>query len=97
MIHTGKLALRVLCLGYGFYAYGMVIIQSLNGAGDTKTPTILNLICFWAIEIPLAYVLAIVFALGPIGVFISVPVAESFLALLGIWRFKKGNWKTVQV
>ena len=97
VIHTGKLALRVLCLGYGFYAYGMVIIQSLNGAGDTKTPTILNLICFWAIEIPLAYVLAIVFALGPIGVFISVPVAESFLALLGIWRFKKGNWKTVQV
>jgi putative MATE family efflux protein len=96
-IHTGKLALRVLCLGYGFYAYGMVVIQSLNGAGDTKTPTILNLICFWMIEIPLAYLLAIVFALGPIGVFISVPVAESCLALLGIWRFKLGNWKTVKV
>jgi putative MATE family efflux protein len=97
VIHTGKLALRVLCLGYGFYAYGMVVIQSLNGAGDTKTPTILNLICFWLIEIPLAYVLAIFFALGPIGVFISVPVAESILALLGIWRFRLGNWKTVKV
>jgi len=97
VIHTGKMALRVLCLGYGFYAYGMVVIQSLNGAGDTKTPTILNLICFWMIEIPLAYVLAIIFALGPIGVFISVPVAESCLALLGIWRFKKGNWKSIQV
>ena len=97
VIHTGKLALRVLCLGYGFYAYGMVVIQSLNGAGDTKTPTILNLICFWLIEIPLAYVLAIFFALGPIGVFISVPVAESVLALLGIWRFRLGNWKMVKV
>jgi putative MATE family efflux protein len=97
VIHTGKLALRVLCLGYGFYAYGMVIIQSLNGAGDTKTPTVLNLICFWLIEIPLAYVLSIFFALGPIGVFISVPVAESVLALLGIWRFRMGNWKTVKV
>jgi len=97
VIYTGKLALRVLCLGYGFYAYGMVVIQSLNGAGDTKTPTILNLICFWLIEIPLAYVLAIFFALGPIGVFISVPVAESVLALLGIWRFRLGNWKMVKV
>ncbi|GLU55737.1 MATE family efflux transporter [Dyadobacter frigoris] len=97
VIHTGKLALRVLCLGYGFYAYGMVIIQSLNGAGDTKTPTILNLICFWLIEIPLAYLLSIFFALGPIGVFISVPVAESILALLGIWRFRMGKWKTVKI
>jgi len=96
-IHTGKLALQILCLGYGFYAYGMVVIQSLNGAGDTKTPTVLNLICFWVIEIPLAYVLAIVFQLGPVGVFISVPVAESFLALTGIWQFRKGKWKTVQV
>ncbi|MBE9465169.1 MATE family efflux transporter [Dyadobacter subterraneus] len=97
VIHTGKLALRVLCLGYGFYAYSMVVIQSLNGAGDTKTPTVLNLICFWLLEIPLAYVLAIFFALGPIGVFISVPVAESILALLGIWRFRMGKWKTVKV
>lgn len=97
VIHTGKLALRVLCLGYGFYAYSMVVIQSLNGAGDTKTPTVLNLICFWLLEIPLAYVLAIFFALGPIGVFISVPVAESILALLGIWRFRMGKWKTVKI
>ena len=97
VIHTGKLALRVLCLGYGFYAYSMVMIQSLNGAGDTKTPTVLNLICFWLLEIPLAYILAIFFALGPIGVFISVPVAESILALLGIWRFRLGKWKTVKV
>ena len=97
VVSTGKMALRVLCLGYGFYAYGMVVIQSLNGAGDTKTPTVLNLISFWVIEIPVAYLLAIVLELGPIGVFASVPIAESTLALLGIWRFRLGKWKTVKV
>ncbi|WP_031530651.1 MATE family efflux transporter [Dyadobacter crusticola] len=97
VIETGKTALRALCLGYGFYAYGMVVAQSFNGAGDTKTPTVLNLICFWAIEIPVAYVLAIVLNFGPIGVFVSVPIAESILALLGIWRFRMGGWKAVKV
>jgi putative MATE family efflux protein len=97
VVETGKTALRVLCLGYGFYAYGMVVIQSLNGAGDTKTPTVLNLICFWAIEIPVAYVLAVILDMGPIGVFASVPIAESVLALLGIWRFRMGGWKVVKV
>ncbi|KAA0989851.1 MATE family efflux transporter [Dyadobacter aurulentus] len=97
VVETGKMALRVLCLGYGFYAYGMVVIQSLNGAGDTKTPTVLNLICFWAIEIPVAYVLAVILGLGPVGVFASVPIAESVLALLGIWRFRLGGWKVVKV
>ncbi len=96
-IATGTQVLRVLTLGYGFYSYGMVMAQSFNGAGDTKTPTILNLICFWVVEIPLAYFLAIVLELGPIGVFISVPVAESLLAGLGIWWFKKGKWKLVEV
>lgn len=97
VIATGKMALRVLCLGYAAYAYGMVVIQSLNGAGDTKTPTVLNLICFWAIEIPVAYVLAVMMNFGPIGVFVSVPFAESILALLGIWRFRLGKWKLVKV
>src|SRR5215217_2907620 len=54
VVETGQMALRVLCLGYGFYAYGMVVIQSLNGAGDTKTPTVINLVCFWLIQIPSA-------------------------------------------
>jgi putative MATE family efflux protein len=96
-IETGKMALRVICLGFGFYAYSMVVIQSLNGAGDTKTPTVLNVICFWLIQIPMAYVLAFTFQLGPLGVFISVPGAEAILAVLGIWRFKLGNWKLVKV
>jgi Na+-driven multidrug efflux pump len=75
----------------------MVVIQSLNGAGDTKTPTVLNLIAFWAIEIPVAYVLAVMMGLGPVGVFASVPIAESVLAMLGIWRFRLGGWKVVKV
>lgn len=97
VIDTGKMALRVLCMGYGFYAYGMVVIQSLNGAGDTKTPTVINLIAFWAIQIPVAYVLAVILELGPVGVFASVPIAESVLAMLGIWRFRLGGWKVVKV
>lgn len=97
VVQTGKMALRVLCMGYGFYAYGMVVIQSLNGAGDTRTPTVLNLIAFWAIEIPVAYILAVILELGPVGVFASVPIAESILAMLGIWRFGLGGWKAVKV
>jgi putative MATE family efflux protein len=97
VVETGKTALRVLGLGYGFYAYGMVVAQALNGAGDTRTPTVLNLICFWLIQIPSAYFLAIVLDLGPIGVFAAVPLAESALALLGIWRFRLGGWKAVKV
>lgn len=96
-IETGKLALRILCLGFGFYAYTMVVIQSLNGAGDTKTPTVLNLLCFWLFQIPLAYLLAVVWNMGPLGVFIAVPAAEALLAILGIWRFKLGHWKSVKV
>jgi putative MATE family efflux protein len=97
VIEFGALSLKAFCLGYGFYAYTMVVIQSFNGAGDTRTPTILNLICFWLVQIPMAYVLAIVLELGPIGVFAAVPSAEALLALLGIWRFRRGNWKLVKV
>ncbi|GAB3163639.1 MATE family efflux transporter [Telluribacter humicola] len=97
VVDTGVRALRVLCMGYGFYAFGMVIIQALNGAGDTRTPTLLNLVCFWLVEIPLAYILAIGLEMGPLGVFMSVPIAESLLALLGIWVFRRGKWKLVQV
>lgn len=96
-VHTGVEALRVLCLGYGFFAYGMVVIQAINGAGDTRTPIYLNLICFWLIEIPVAYLLALVLEWGPIGVFASVPIAESLLAILSILVFRRGRWKLIQV
>lgn len=96
-IEMGALGLKAFCLGYGFYAYSMVVIQSFNGAGDTRTPTVLNLVCFWLVQIPMAYLLAIVLDLGPIGVFAAVPTAEALLAGLGIWRFRLGNWKSVKV
>ncbi|TDB64204.1 MATE family efflux transporter [Arundinibacter roseus] len=97
VVQTGVTALRVLCLGYGFYAYGMVIIQAINGAGDTRTPIYLNIICFWLIEIPVAYILALLLNWGPIGVFAAVPIGESILAIMGILVFRRGRWKLTQV
>jgi putative MATE family efflux protein len=86
--------LRIVALGFLFYAYGMVITSSFNGAGDTWTPTWLNLVVFWLWEIPLAYALAVVLDMGPRGVFISITVAYSTLAVLSAWLFRKGKWKT---
>jgi len=91
------LALRVISLGYFFYGYGMVLAQALNGAGDSLTPTWLNVICFWILEIPLAYIMAITLALGPVGVFASVAISESILAVLCAIIFQRGNWKTAKV
>lgn len=86
--------LRVIAYGFLFYAYGMVITQSFNGAGDTFTPTIINLFVFWMWEIPLAYVLAIHFGLGPHGVFLAVTIAFSTLAIVSALVFRRGRWKT---
>ena len=97
VLNEGVDCLRFLSAGYIFFAYGMVIAQAFNGAGDTRTPTWLNLFAFWGIQIPLAYVLAKIFDIGPIGVYVSVLVAESLLALTAIYIFKKGKWKKVQV
>lgn len=90
-------ALRVICLGYFFYGYGMVLAQAFNGAGDAFTPVLLNLVCFWAVEIPLAYLLARTQGFGPLGVFISVAVSESLLAVLSALLFRRGRWKSVHV
>jgi putative MATE family efflux protein len=97
ILNYGSLALQIIGLGYIFYGIGMVMIQSLNGAGDTKTPTWINIVCFWMIQIPLAWVLAIYFDMGPTGAFIAIPSAETVLALAAWYFFKKGKWKTVQV
>jgi putative MATE family efflux protein len=91
------LALRVISLGYFFYGYGMVLAQALNGAGDSLTPTWLNVICFWLLEIPLAYLLAITMGYGPVGVFASVAICESILAVLCAIIFQRGRWKLVKV
>jgi putative MATE family efflux protein len=89
--------LRTLSYGYAFYAWGMVLVQSFNGAGDTRTPTWINFCCYWAFQLPLAYWLATAWSLGPNGAFWAVPVAESALALSSFLLFRRGTWKTVQV
>jgi len=89
--------LRIISYGNIAYAYGMVMLQAFNGAGDTITPTIVNLFGFWFIEIPLAYVLAIPAHLHSNGVFISIVVAEAAIAAAGIILFRRGRWKLQQI
>jgi putative MATE family efflux protein len=89
--------LRIVAFGFMCYAYGMVFVQAFNGAGDTRTPTLLNLACFWALKIPLAYVLAVPLGLGPNGVFMAITAAYSALTLLAVVFFRRGKWKTSQV
>lgn len=95
--HYGTLALQIIGAGYIFYGIGMVMIQALNGAGDTKTPTWINIFGFWLFQIPLGFLLAKVFNMGPTGAFIAIPAAETVLALAAWYFFKKGKWKTVKV
>ena len=85
--------LRIVAYGFLFYAYGMVLGQSFNGAGDTWTPTIINLFVFWLWEIPLAYVLSVKAGLGPRGVFVSMTIAFSTLAIVSAVVFRRGRWK----
>ncbi|HXS02365.1 MAG TPA: MATE family efflux transporter [Pyrinomonadaceae bacterium] len=85
--------LRIVSYGFLFYAYGMVLGQSFNGAGDTWTPTIINLFVFWLWEIPLAYVLGVALGLGPRGVFIAMTIAFSTLAVVSGLVFRRGRWK----
>ena len=84
-------------LGYPMYAVGMIITQALNGAGDTRTPSILNLIVFWLTQIPLAYGLAASMDLGPNGVFWAIVISESLLTVLGVLVFRRGAWRLQQV
>jgi Na+-driven multidrug efflux pump len=85
--------LRIVSTGFVFFAYGLVFTQSFNGAGDTWTPTWINLGCFWAWQIPLAWFLAIRLEMGPIGVFIAMTVAFSTLAVVSGVIFRRGWWK----
>lgn len=86
-------ALRVVSLGFPFYAYGMVLSSAFNGAGDTRTPTVINVFCLWLLEIPLAYVLARPISWGPEGAFTAIAVAFSSLALASAVLFRRGGWK----
>ncbi len=97
VVGYGTSCIRILGIGYPMYAVGMIIIQAMNGAGDTYTPSVLNFICFWVLQIPLAYWLAEPMGFGPNGVFISLIVAESSLTILSVLVFRRGRWKTQQV
>ena len=89
--------LRIVSTGFLFYAYGMVLTQSFNGAGDTWTPTIINLCCFWILELLLAYALAHPFGIEARGVFFALTIAFSSLAVVSAVLFRRGRWKTRKV
>jgi putative MATE family efflux protein len=89
--------LRIVSCGFLFYAYGMVLTQSFNGAGDTRTPTLINVVVFWLWEIPLAWFLAYTLGMGPRGVFLAAAIAFSTLAVVSAYFFRRGRWKTQRV
>lgn len=93
----GKSALQIICFGYVFFSYGMVIGQAFNGAGDTRTPMWISLVVFWIIQIPMAYWLAISLGLESDGVFISIAACHSIYAIVAMVLFKRGKWKLVEV
>lgn len=97
VVAVGAECLRVVSYGYIFFAWGMVMPQAFNGAGDTLTPTKINFVLFWLLEIPAAYFLALHAGWKQSGVFWSIVFAESLAGLVGIWLFRRGKWKQVQV
>ncbi|MBR9921924.1 MAG: MATE family efflux transporter [Bacteroidetes bacterium] len=97
VVSAGVLSLKIFCVGYTFFAYGMVITQAFNGAGDTRTPTAINIFCFWLLEIPLAYFLAILSDWGPSGVYWAIAISEATLAVIAVFLFRRGRWKLVEV
>lgn len=97
IIPYGVQSLRIIGLGYVFYGIGMVMTQALNGAGDTKTPTYINFICFWLFQVPLAYFLVKGLKWDVTGAIAAIPIAETLIALIAWYYFKKGRWKTIEV
>ncbi|MBI1183794.1 MATE family efflux transporter [bacterium] len=95
--HLAALTLRVVCLGYVFFAFGMVITQAFNGSGDTLTPTLMNIFCFWIVQLPMAYVLMEVYQQGFMGVLICIAICHSLNAVIGIILFRRGRWKLREV
>jgi len=93
VLSIGTDALHIIAYGFVFYGFGMVMETSFNGAGDTWTPTWINLFIFWIFEIPLAYLLAYKFGMGPHGVFWAITIAFSMLAIVSALLFRRGKWK----
>jgi putative MATE family efflux protein len=89
--------LNIFSFGYMSYAWGMVLVQAFNGAGDTMTPTVINLFAFWVVQIPLAYVLALRYSYGVKGAFWAVPVADLTLTGIALYLFRRGSWKRQRI
>lgn len=97
VVKTGVTALRIISLGYVFYGVGMVIVNAFNGAGDSKTPTWINLFWFWIFQIPFSYLMAKSLGLGTTGVFIAIVVTETMISITSIILFRRGKWKEVKI
>lgn len=97
VVGYGSSSLQFISMGYVFFAYGMVISQAFNGAGDTRTPTIINFFLYWLFQLPLAYFLAMTLNMGPNGVFLAISISVSALAVVFILAFNRGKWKLVQI
>lgn len=93
VVRYGASCLRIISLCYVLWAYGEIIVQAFNGAGDTWTPTLINLFVYWIVQIPLAYLLMTKFQFGPSGAYYAILVAEVLLALIAIYVFRLGKWK----
>lgn len=97
VLKYGALSLQIVTIAYFLFAYGMTVTMAFNGAGDTRTPTVINFFCFWVFQLPFAYFTALVLDWGPIGVFLAIALAESLIAIIAIIWFKKGKWKMIKV
>ncbi len=93
VVATAAQCLGVMSLAYVFLGFGLAFVQAFNGSGDTRTPTWINLVCYWLIEVPLAWALSIPFGFGPLGVFVSIAVAQTLVSILGFFLFRRGKWK----
>jgi len=93
VITNGANCLRIISLCYVLYAYGLVIIQAFNGAGDTFTPSMVNLVCYWIIQIPLAFLLGKRLQFGPSGIYFAIFTTEMLLSIASILLFRRGRWK----
>ena len=96
VIACGAQALQIIGAGFIFYGIAMVMTQALNGAGDTRTPTIIHFVGFWLFQVPLAFILSNWFGMKSKGAFIAIPVAETVIALIAWYFFKRGKWKEVK-
>jgi Na+-driven multidrug efflux pump len=97
VVSLAAACLRIVSYGNIGYAYGMVMLQAFNGAGDTVTPTVVNLFGFWLLEIPLAYWLAMPAGLRSNGVYFSIVIAEGTIAVASMVLFRRGRWKLQRI